>query len=1130
MIMKKLRKPRLVLLVLMLTLLVGTISFGAIGLLSTTSDTTVEPIVFRFNSIESVESLLVRDSDDNKVSLYHNSEEGKTGFTETTSKKNAYIHVVDTVNKVNTHVPTITLDDYRYVLISWKRESATGDVARFYYNTGSGFKYFGIRGGTDKGWTTSLLDIEGGIFYNYDATGEEFYREKFLTDSTGTFSTWTGDATQLRLDFTHGITTSRTITVEYIGLLSESPVNDDGDLTYSVAMPNDAAAEAIATKLENEMNVSYEQVNTEETATTYVQSKLSQDVADYCTENYPDLANRVETEITDYDVTAESGGTISVKATMYLGEVLFQTRKEMDITIHVDARLAPVAVVFNTSAKVEEATFYNDTDATFTKSFVDDTTNDGKKYMHLEIATEGNIFDTYLRNFLEVADATTTFSFDEYPYMKISYRRNVPDTMSGEQMYMYIMPENENVDKLSSVFNLYKVGTGETTYWQEMVADMRSNTATLFTDKDGAVEERTTTFTNEYIWKGNLGGANYGGKYSLRFDFTKYGGAGTREIDIEYIAFFSTEEEAREYNPALAEVDTLKANSSATWDNSVTTKELAIAKAEEYINRFGFTTVREIKEGTFTAPTTQANGSYIFDVVFTDGSVVTVTITIEKLIEPIVYTLDNSDVIGKFWNHPYLTMSLENGYMKMVKMDQHLSVNNCFYIEGSYPTIGESFEIDDRKYFKVRYRLSGTSEATSPETLQVFYWVEGKDTAYSRSIYFDGVATNGDIIELIMDMSVADTTTNAVWIKNVTENGENGKYEECKFGAWTTGECTGTITKFRFTPAITKNLKFDADVEYIGFFNKLEDAKAYSGAADERLDYYQQLLESLELNLEWGNGNTREKAIAGAKALIEKQIGCNVTIQNYLAPTAKAEGRITFSAEVVSGGVKRTVKDLSATIDKEPTPFTWWFNNLDMINSLTFNPNTKATLNDYAMKMEYENGNSGSEFQFIVETPADKPQFDLQNYPYIMVKYKRNGIGPVLINYKTNTYNGTFTEIGRYGLGTKENSWYTSIVDTTVKNHEQPLVWNFNHDDSRWNWNYYLPINQKIMENDNFQGLSQNFTFTFKTMGQPQANAYVEYIAFFPTMKAALEYKDMYYGTINECTYDMSTALGITSK
>lgn len=1117
--MKKLRKPRLVLLVFLLTLLVGTISFGAIGLLSTISEATVEPIVFRFNSQEAVDSLLVRGEDNQKVSLYHNNEEKKTGFTETTSNNNPYVHVMDTVNKVNTHVPTIKLDDYPYVLISWKRENATSDQGRFYYNNGSGFKNLVFRGSTDKGWTTTLLDINNGVFLHYDASGTAFWKEAFLSSSSGGSTTWTGNATQLRLDFTYGITTSRTITVEYIGLFPD----EASALAYSGAMPNDDAANAIETELGNEMNVSYAQVNTEETATTYVQSKLSQDVADYCTENYPDLANRVETQITDYDVTPEAGGTISVKATMYLGEVLFQTRKEMDITIHVDAKPAPVAVVFNTSAKVEEATFTcEDTNVTLTKTFVDDTDDNGRKYMHLGIESTGYIGGTNFRKFLQLANAAETFSFDDYPYMKISYRRNVPSTMTDELMYFFVIPENAKGYTQSASFDLYKVGEGETPYWQEMVADMRGNQATLITEKDGEKVESPLEFTNGITWKGDISRELEGGNISLRFDFTRAGGAGTREIDIEYIAFFATQEEADNYNPALAEVDTLRANSSATWDNSVTTKELAIAKAEEYINSFGFATVSEIKEGTFKAPTTQEKGSYIFEVEFTDGSVVTVTITIEKLIEPIVYTLDNSDILGKFTIHPYSTMSLENGFMKMITKDEHKSVADSFYVEASYPTVGESFEVDNRKYFKARYRLSGISEAATAVPLQVFYWLDdGSNTSiYSRTITVNGAGTNGNIIELIMDMSVADKTTDAVWIKNVTENGD---YVAYKYSDWSGGACTGTITKFRFNPARMANLKRDADVEYIGFFNKLEEAKAYSGAAEERLDEYQQLLESLELNLEWGNGNTREKAIAGAKALIEKKIGCNITIQNYLAPTAKAEGRITFSAEVVSGGVKRTVKDLSATIDKEPTPFAWRFNNLDMINSLTFNPNTKATLKDYAMKMEYENGNSGSEFQFIVETPDDKPQFDLQNYPYIMVKYKRNGIGPVLINYKTDTYNGSFTEIARYGFGTKENSWYTSIVDTTVKNHEQPLVWNFNHDDSRWNWNYYLPINQKIMETDNFQGLSKNFTFTFKTMGQPQADVYIEYIAFFPTMKAALEYKDL--AEIESLKANVETAL-----
>ena len=632
--MKKLRKPWLVLLTIMLTLLVGTISFGAIGLLSTTSEATVEPIVFRFNSQEAVDALVVRGEDNNKASLYHNSEEGKTGFTETTSNNNPYVFFMhETLIKNN---PDVKLDKYPYVLISWKRENATSDQGRFYYDNGSGLKNLVFRGSTDKGWTTTLLDINNGEFWHYDASGTAFWREKFLSNSTGGSTTWTGNATALRLDFTYGITTSRTITVEYIGLFPDQ----ESALAYKGAMPNDAAAEAIETELGNEMNVSYAQVNTEETATTYVQSKLSQDVADYCTENYPDLANRVETQITDYDVTPEAGGTISVKATMYLGEVLFQTRKEMDITIHVDAKPAPVAVVFNTEQKVEEANVVVAANETCAKELVVDG---DKKYMRLVLNGTSDVRGTYLRNYLELAGNSSTFSLDAYPYMKISYRREVPSTLTAERMHVFIIPKNATSYSLSSEFNLYKLGTNDTPYWQEMIADMRGTTAMLFTEENGEVVETSTTFTNHNIWAGTMNK-----NYSLRFDFSRLGGAGNRTVDIEYIAFFATEEEARNYNPALAEVDTLKANSSATWDNSVTIKELAITKAEEYINSFGFTTVREIKEGTFKAPTTQEKGSYIFEVEFTDGSVVTVTITIEKLIEPIVYTLDNSDILGKY--------------------------------------------------------------------------------------------------------------------------------------------------------------------------------------------------------------------------------------------------------------------------------------------------------------------------------------------------------------------------------------------------------------------------------------------------------------------------------------------------
>ncbi len=1105
---KKLKSPRIIVLALAFALLIGTIGFGAsqlINMLSetetaaeTTAETTVEPVVFRFNSQETIDALGTPAG--LTPSLYHNDQEGKTGIECKVTAHDAYFWFLNSTIAGKTSIPTINLANYPYVVISskWKSTDVAGGLEQLYFKSSDAtITYLQFNSSNKNEWITTVVDVNALTFNRYDASGTSF-ADGAVT--IGRANSWTGNVEQLRLDVANGLQTkTRTVAIEYVGFFPDQA----SALAYSGAMPNDEAANAIESALGNEMDAAYAQVNTQEAAEKYVQSKLSKTVADYCDANYSGLKNSVETEVTDYSVT-ESGGTIGVKATIYVGEVLLQTRREVDITFQVDAKPEPVKVVFDTEGKVNNTTFnHGDSTVTkFTKSFV---ANDGKKYMHLELESTGNIGDTNYRNFLQMAEATDTFSLDAYPYMKISYRRNVPSAMTNELMYFFVIPENATAYTQSAAFNLYK--TDETPYWQEMIADMRGTTASLFTEVDGEVVETSTTFTNGITWEGNLNRTSTYKNIAMRFDFTRQGSAGTREIDIEYIAFFATEEEARNYSPALAEVETLKANSSVTWDNSVITKELAIAKAEEYINGFGFTTVSEIQEGAFTAPTAEANGSYIFDVVFTTGEEVTVTATIDKLIEPIVYTLDNTDMIGKFTIHPYSTLSLENGYMKMISKDEHKSVADSFYVEASYPSIGESFEVDDRTYFKARYRLSGISEASGAVPLQVFYWLNDgeSETIYSRTITVNGAGTNGDMIELIMDMSIADKTTPAVWIKNVTEGGD---YVAYPFTDLSGGVCTGTITKFRFNPARIANLKRDADVEYIGFFNKLEEAKAYSGAAEARLDEYQELLEGLELNLEWGNGNTKEKAIAGTKALIEQEIGCNITIQGYEAPTAEKKGLVTFSAEIVSGGVTRNVTGLKATIDVEPSPQVWRFNNLDWINSLTFNSNTKATLEDYAMKMEYENGNSGSEFQFIVDTPADASQFYLQNYPYIVVKYKRSGIGPVLINFTSDKYNGTFTNIGRYGFGTKEDVWYTSIVDTTVHDHENPLVWNFNYEDALLNWNYYLPINTEALEIDKFQGLSKNFTFTFKTLGQPQANTYIEYIGFFPTMEAALKYKE----------------------
>lgn len=1070
--------------------IIGIITLGTAcwGVQKLVASGTYEPIVWRFNNEADFSKL---SSVTYKADVkFYDGEEGKKAISLSPQDKYStyFSFPASDISDVN-------FSNYKYLVFSEKCvNKPSEDVSVYISSSAASNQSIRFHIPSDLGWTTTVVDVAGKKAYTYDSEGEKIYESGFYEEYAVEY--WTGELTNLRIDYAK-YCDSGTVYIEYIGLFHSK----EEALAYAGAMPNDEAADAITTTLAEGYTLPFSQAATEDMAKEYAAKKVTETVDTYCTEN-DEIAYDVQIkEITDYKIDG-TGGSFKARVWVYLGDALKRNLIDETITFKVNAKPDPVAVVYDSESKVSGASFWAADTDTYTKKFVEDASLKTGGYLQLSGSSTSN-FNPMYNNYLSQAGVSSTFSCDEYPYMKMLYKRNVTITDESTQVYMF----GANGQNGSWSFDLYKVSSEEEPYWQAMVTDMRSCAVTFYNTEGNVTGTTTSTHsTTGLAWEGTPN--------SLRFDLTKLGKA-ERTMGVAYIAFFATEAEAIAYPNSIQgafDASMLENNASFEVGNFVTTEELALAEAEAYVDDFGFTTTYAISNGEFTAPSTTAEGTYTFDVTFTDNNgtySVSCTMTIAKTEVPIVYTLDNTGMVSKFQATGNLKKTLEDGYLKMTS--PYPEQEDGFYLEAATSALGEEFDLAGRRFAKVRYKLSGVEGKESSTKMQFYTVVDGK--YYSKSGYVFSAEDEGDIVELIVDFS-ASGTVEALWIKNVTDGSD---YQIKTLSNPDEITPLGAVTRIRFNPARVANADRTSYVEYIGFFSSLEEAKEYDGIAQKRLDEAEEKLKATKMELVWGDGNTEEKALAKLNSMIQSDIGCTLQDIVYTAPTEQAEGSVTFTAELVSGGVSRKVENLKLTIERCPDAVIWRFNEESALDNMNMMENTNAVIENNVLKLVNTYPSDGSGFGFTVDTPDEDTQFYLQNNPYIVVKYRRDGLGPVNIRYTTDLYENTsfYPSNNNLGFGPESGTWYTSVIDTNVTDRETPLVRNYSHDENVEDFNFYIPYKVRLDswvlgDAYKFKGLSQRFSFALATFKDVERTCYIEYIGFFPTLDAALDYEEEY--------------------
>lgn len=1073
------------------------------------------------------------------------------------------------------------LQGYPYIVVSASYPARSWNSLDVYLGTdrysnddrlhGFSSAYTGVGTVVNKGFCKTIIDATTGNYKSY-SDGKVSISKTATVDGIGSPERWLGKLDTLRIDFSNGADNARCY-IEYVGFFP----TEAAALAYEGAMSEDASAQTVIDILENaetegKFSLNFCDAENETSAAASVKAlieSLTSDAVTTLETTYKtaevNIANASYNRVSPY-----GSGTYTCDVQVLVGDKVFgRSRLYKKITVELKAKPDAVVMTFDTAEKVNAAYVAGADSKTFVAK---GTTLDGEEtaedrsYMRLykaEIAN-GNVEMNYVTFYEQTGKK---FNYAEYPYMKISYRRNVPSTATSEKMMIYAANNKPS-------YYITHPATDDV-LWEQMLVDMRDvgNGKVTYYRESGTATYGNLTYANSSLtWQeSDIQAAITAKKDWLSFRLTRYGTA-ERTLDFEYIAFFASEDEAKMYPQALpsdASYDTeiLEAKKNFNAADDVVTEAQAKAAAENYLKTFVFATKynADFENAVFTAPTSTAVGSYVFDVWFGNEKkteyTVTLTMTMAKLAEPIVMFTDNT-VALQYISSDNAYLTVEDG---VTKMNVRNSMNDDgFFLKPTLPGAMEPFPITTLPYLKMRYSISGLKQDTEGNAVrpsyvpaQIFFWMS--DPSYSglssvaayRTFYpYKDDYNDGDVLEIIVDMSYITAAnannTDMVWVRNVTK-GETD-YRGVKFvllrnedeGADKSFKRTSNTkyTSLRINLARRKDLERYAEFAYAGFFASLDEAKNfdYASAVEKRLEDTEKELKTVAENgavITWGDiAKERTEiddsnatlntdgsfnidgvktqtvlAINGLREWVERTVGAgvNVTMNSYTAPTTQSKGSVNFDVVLECGYRTRKVENITVSIAEKPDDYiVWRFNDeaaLDKISAA--NSNIKKIENNI-LKFSQNDPAETSSFSFWTDVASWGDTFMLQDHSYILIKHKRSGDLSRCI-YNFSTQEGTSGNVDRIGWGRNSGDWYYTLIDTNIRDKVTPWVYNYDIDTGVLEKDYVYP-KLSPPSTAKFRGEAKGFSFTFGSAKYAEKTLEIEYIAFFPSMADARDY------------------------
>jgi len=1028
---------------------------------------------------------------------------------------------------------------------------------------GFNFSVSGIGLAVNQGFCKTVVSAKDGSFKSYDKDGKVVASGKGSPDGFKDYTTLLGKLAVLRLDVSNGNANKESY-IEYFGFFP----TEEMAVAYNGEMPEDKSADLLIGALEEAeesgaLSMRFVDAENEDMVKANAASAVEALTADTITELKKQYST-VEFSVGEatYSRTSPYGrGTYEFEAKALVGDKVFgRSLLSTTVTMELKQKPDPVIMTFDTEEKVKNAAVSGVT----TKSLV---TENGRSFMRLYNKGLANTSSHVEMNYTNFYDQTgKTFNFQDYPYMKISYRRNVPKA-ANDAILVYAASNAPS----------FRIDTAtDMTTWNQLVVDMRqanvANSISFYADGAAAPSSygKLQYINSTRPW---LAADVAGDASPLEFRLSRYGYQ-ERTIDYEYIAFFSSLNEAKMYPERLPEnasydVKNLSEKNNFRAGTGVVTKAQAKEAVENYLGNFVFATNHNIdhENAVFTAPSSKGEGTYVVDVWFgnerKEEFTVTVTATLDSLPAPVIMYADSTAVFNSV-KADNAKLTLENGLIKM-KVSNPAN-DDGFFLLTKHPGSMPVFKTNTLPYLKMRYTISGITKDTSgnpvnPASVQAqfFIWFnESFNQVPYKSYYpYNSNFEDGDEIELILDMRyvTADMKSQpGVWVRNLTK-GET-EYTAKTFAGYrnednstnTSPAATGkairsnnsSFREVRLNFARVKNLNRSAEFLYAGYFASLDEAMAFDSdaAVAERLQAAETKLRALatsDVVIPWaeiakertevpdskatvdadGNFDTTGvksqtvMAMLGLRQWINSYIGAEGTVEisDYVPATTTTKGSITFSMNLESARQTRSIKDVTANFSEKPDDyFVWRFNDPAILSKGSFNTGANdVKIEDNVLKMDHKDPRNSSAFSFTV-WPAvfGQTPFNFESHSYILMKYKREGdISPCTFTFIN--ANGEQNSIGNVGWGWYSGDWYYTLYDTNIRDRVTPHSYNYNLTTGKMeDINYHKSYAAPTAAP--FKGELRSLAFDFGGRWYADREMEIEFIAFFPSMADARNY------------------------
>lgn len=498
---------------------------------------------------------------------------------------------------------------------------------------------------------------------------------------------------------------------------------------------------------------------------------------------------------------------------------------------------------------------------------------------------------------------------------------------------------------------------------------------------------------------------------------------------------------------------------------------------------------------------------------------------IAQNINEIVFVADNNStnqnvVIPKDSNNWYNTLvSTEDGIMNLTPRLMDNGYSTGINVSSDILT---SYNVATYPYFKIRMNRHvgswNSSEFDSGNTWQ------GKpiftlsiETTENANLYWQMSnlsVVNETWVEVIVDLN--KEYNDPAPISYATDNGDTGTV---RFD-WKQGTLAGNLVNVEIKPFEFNQEDIEIDrniqIEYFGFFKTYEDANSYSVNKQDRIESAKNAIASANFSMEYIDGKTEALAIDNAMSAISSIAGVGVKGINptYVVSNDKQNGYVTFeSVELASGGVKQTINGLTVTIEKPYDPVIWTYTQESDLVGMTEWDLKTMEIKDNALHIVKQTPKEEDGFDFEVDMAENNPDspnrasFQMEHYGFLKFMFKVNGQGRLQFYHFMTDENGKSGKSNSrsFVVGWAEDTWLSVIVDfsktygaVTVENMETGEIEIYD---------VYGDNYRKNFTPEEFTGLSERFRFNFGRRNNLEREAYIKYIAFFPSMEQALAYE-----------------------